>query len=115
MSVKLLKKLRLLNEYFLREPPAHLSRANHSRQAVWAYFEMQDLVLEGFLDISELENDYFVFNPTIPALIGRQTKKKHMVGEEIEVKLLSVDFIFLDTKWELITKMARVKKAKRRR
>lgn len=102
-SVKLLKKLRLLNA-FLKENPSQVYEATVTRiKPFGLYFEIKELSLEGFLHISELENDYFIFLPESNQLVGKHNGQKHQVGESLKVAPLSVDLILLEAKWTLIT------------
>lgn len=100
-SVKLLKKLRLLKDY-LRDDPERFYTAVITRiKPFGIVFEMQDLFLEGFLHISELEDDYFTYEQKGPSLVGRGSKKRHVVGNQIQVRPLTVDLIHLECKWEI--------------
>lgn len=100
-SVKLLKKLRLLNKY-LHENPSKVYKAMVTRiKPFGLFFELQEFFLEGFLHISEIGADYYVFDPKKPALIGKHTGDTFISGREITVRLLAVDFILLESKWEM--------------
>ncbi len=101
-SVKLLKKLRLL-EHYLKEDPARTYQASITRiKPFGVFFELPGLMLEGFLHISELEDDFFVFDPVRNTLYGKMTGKRHFHGEEIPVRLDAVDCILLESKWSLM-------------
>lgn len=102
MSVKTLKKLRLLKRYFEQDPERLYDAAISKVKPFGIYFEIQPYMLEGFLHISELENDFFIFDPRQNALIGEKTKKKHSVADKIQVRLKSLDFILQESKWELL-------------
>lgn len=112
MSVKSLKKLRLLKKWLEEDPSKEYSAFITRIKPFGLFFEMRTLFLEGFLHISELENDYFIYDSAVPMLVGESTGKKHVVGEEIAVRPISVDLIHLDSKWELVsnTKRKRWKK-----
>lgn len=103
MNVKLLKKLRLLKRFYEEDPSREFSVMINKVKPFGIFFEVSELMLEGFLHISELENDYFVFEPKRGILIGKDTKKTHANGDKITVKLVSIDLIFLEAKWELVT------------
>lgn len=75
------------------------------------FFEISHLMLEGFLHISELENDYFIYNESQNALIGRSSGKTHRTGEALKVRPLAIDLILLESRWEL----ALPKKQRRRK
>lgn len=102
-SVKTLKKLRLLQHY-LNENPHQEHEALITRiKPFGIHFELVDLMLEGFLHISELENDYFVYDGVRNQLIGRSTRKTHFLGEKIKVLITQVDLILQESRWMLAT------------
>lgn len=101
-SVKLLKKLRLINHWMKEDPNTVYPATITKIKPFGLHFEMSDLMFEGFLHISELENDYFVYNAHKNALIGRSSGKIHEAGEKIEVRPLTIDLILLESKWELV-------------
>ncbi|HNA62892.1 MAG TPA: ribonuclease R, partial [Rhabdochlamydiaceae bacterium] len=101
-SVKMLKKLRLLDRW-MKDDPNEVYEAVVTRiKPFGLFFDLSHLMLEGFLHISELENDYFVFNAQQNALIGRTSGKTHIAGETIKVQPIAIDLIFLESRWELI-------------
>ena len=73
--------------------------------------------IEGFLHISELENDYFIYDESAPMLFGEKTGLQHKIGEELEVIPTHVDLVHLETKWELALKshLKRKRKKKKKR
>jgi ribonuclease R len=99
--VKILKKMRLLKQYH-KEEPSRLYKAFVTRiKPFGIYFEVEEIGLEGFLHISELENDYFIYSEHSQTLKGRATGKTHAAGESIEVFVESIDLILLETTWRL--------------
>lgn len=106
-SVKTLKKLRLLRNY-LNENPYQEHTAIITRiKPFGIYFELENLSLEGFLHISELENDYFHHDPVRNILIGKSTGKTHSLGEKIKVLITQVDLILQESQWMLATQTPR--------
>ncbi len=102
-SVKTLKKLRLLRHY-LNENPYQEHTAIVTRiKPFGIYFELENLSLEGFLHISELENDYFHHDPIRNILVGKSTGKTHSLGEKIKVLITQVDLILQESQWMLAT------------
>jgi ribonuclease R len=101
MSVKTLKKLRLLNTYFQEDPTRNYPALVTKIKPFGLFFELQDLSLEGFLHISELENDYFVFDEQRQALVGRRSGKVYKIADPIQVHLHRVDLIQIESKWAL--------------
>lgn len=109
-SVKILKKLRLL-KMWQKENPSRNYKAHVTKiKPFGLFFEIQDLFLEGFLHISELEGDYFIYDAEGTFLTGEKTGKKFTIGKEIEVHPTQIDLIYLETKWMLVQK--RPKKSK---
>ena len=105
MSVKTLKKLRLLHAYFREDPEREYQAVVTKIKPFGLFFELQDLMLEGFLHISELENDYFIYDEKRNILFGRSTGRVHKLGELIKVRLARVDLIVLESNWMLSTDM----------
>lgn len=102
-QVKLLKKLRLLDRFYKEDPYRHYTASVTRIKPFGLFFEVPELMLEGFLHISELENDYFVFDMQRGILKGRSSGKVHKVGEKITVMASSVDLILLESKWALVS------------
>lgn len=102
-SVKILKKLRLLKKWHKEDPDRVFSAVITRIKPFGIHFETKELFLEGFLHISELEDDFFIYEPSTPLLRGQYTSKRHLIGEEIFVQLLDIDFIHLDSKWKLFS------------
>lgn len=107
MSVKLLKKLRLLKGLLKEDPEKEYNAIITRIKPFGIFFEIADIMLEGFLHISMLEDDFFVFNAQRSILVGDKTGQKHFLGEAIKVKAEAVDFILLESKWELVTSKKR--------
>ncbi len=101
-SIKILKKFRLLHRWLQEDPHAVYDATVTRVKPFGLYFELTHLMLEGFLHISDLENDYFVFNPTQDTLFGRATGHIHKVGEILKVRPTSLDLVLLEAKWELV-------------
>lgn len=100
-SVKVLKKLRLLSRY-LSEDPTTLYEAVITRiKPFGLYFELVDLALEGFLHISELEDDYFHFDARKGTLCGKSSGIVHALGNRIQVMVTQIDLIVQESRWML--------------
>jgi ribonuclease R len=100
-SVVTLKKLRLLEKEFLRDPLRYHAAIVTKIKPFGLYFELIELMLEGFLHISELEDDYFIFDERASILKGRFTGHIHRLGEKIFVQIARIDLIFLESRWML--------------
>jgi ribonuclease R len=98
-SVVILKKLRLLEEL-------HQKDAAHEYQAIITrvknfgiYFEIVDLLLEGFIHISDLGEDYFIYEDEQMLLRGTRHGARYSPGDNLTVMLERIDFITQETKW----------------
>ncbi len=101
-SVKVLKKLRLLKNWQDKDPKKQYEAIITRVKPFGIYFEILDLMLESFLHISELENDYFVFDEQQEHLKGRHEGHIHASGNRIFVMLKEVNFIQQETIWNLV-------------
>lgn len=100
-SVKILKKLRLLDRYY-QEDPERVYQATVSRIKPFGIsFEINTLMLEGFLHISQLGNDYFLYDDSRAVLVGKHTGFTYTVGKVITVRLVAIDFVMQESKWEI--------------
>jgi ribonuclease R len=102
-NVVLLKKLRLLNQIHLDNPGKQYAAVVTRVKNFGFSFEILDFLLEGFLHVSELDNDYFVFDSQKQHLEGRHSNKIYASGERISVMLKDVNFISLEGKWSLVS------------
>ncbi len=100
-SVKQLKKLRLLLSYQKKNPDKEYIAAVTRVKPYGLFFEIPDVMLEGFIHISHLENDYFIYDEKRSTLVGKHTSKIHKIGEFLPVRLESVDLIELQAFWVL--------------
>lgn len=101
-SVVMLKKLRLIHTYHqedrYRSYDAMITRVKN----FGIYFEMFDLLLEGFIHISEIGEDYFAFDETKGHLRGTTGGEIYAPGDRITVMVREVDLVYQEAKWELI-------------
>lgn len=97
--VVMLKKLRLLDTIHKKDPyKEHVAIITRVKN-FGIYFEIMDLLIEGFLHISELEEDYFVFEESLMRLRGTRKGSIYAPGDRLTVILKDIDFISQETKW----------------
>lgn len=108
----LLKKLRLLKKVVTLDPHHHFKAVVMEIKPFGLIFEVVELFMEGFLPISQLGEEYFVFDAKSKRLIGNRTQHSFGPGDKIEVTLAHLDLITQETKWSLLTK--KTKRGKRR-
>jgi ribonuclease R len=55
------------------------------------FVELTDLFVEGFVPLSSLADDYYVYRERLRAIIGQHTKRVFRLGERIRVCLVRID------------------------
>src|SRR5947208_7586863 len=53
--------------------------------------ELPDVLVTGLVHVSSLANDFYLFEPTQRRLIGRRSRKRFSVGDEVRVFVVRVD------------------------
>jgi len=53
--------------------------------------ELPDVLLTGLIHVSSLNDDFYAFNPTQRQLIGRQSRRRFSVGDQLRVFVARVD------------------------
>ena len=100
--VVLLKKMRLLKVLHQKDPYKEYEAVVTRVKNFGIYFEVLELMLEGFLHVSELEQDFFVFEEKAQRLRGVYHNYGYGCGDTLTVMLHDVDLILLESKWYLI-------------
>jgi ribonuclease R len=98
-SVTILKKLRLLQDMHQKDPGQEFQAIITRVKNFGIYFEIIDLLLEGFIHISDLGEDYFVYEEEKMLLRGSRHGDRYSPGDKLSVMLQSVDFVSQETKW----------------
>lgn len=109
-SVKMLKKLRLLETMAQEEKYRHYPAVVTGIKPFGFFFEILDLMLEGFIHISEIGDDYFVYDEARMKLEGRRTGTAYHPGNKIDVVLKDIDLIMQETKWQLVSPQGSAKR-----
>lgn len=102
-SVVLLKKLRMLETQKKIEPMRQYEAVITKVKNFGIYFEVLELMLESYLHVSQLEDDYYVFDEDRITLRGNRTGKSYHAGDRITVMLNSVDLVMQESRWSLIS------------
>jgi ribonuclease R len=102
-SVNVLKKLRLLSHMHAQDAYKEYDAIITRVKNFGIYFEIIELLLEGFIHISDLEEDYFVFEEERMRLRGTKRGGLYAPGDRLTVMLKDVDFISQDTKWYIVS------------
>lgn len=111
-SVVLLKKYRLLEQY-LKEDRFRQYEAVITRVKPFGiFFEIMELMLEGFIHISELGTDYYEFEERNQRLVGSRRGELFASGDKILVMLKDLLLITCESTWEIVSQEARKKPKK---
>lgn len=101
-NVVLLKKLRLLESVRQKEPNFQFEALVTKVKPFGIYFELTDYMMEGFLHVSDLSNDYYVFDEEQMRLQGRRSGESFQLGSPVTLMLLETDFVTLECHWGLV-------------
>lgn len=101
-NVVLLKKLRLLKTRQDEDPKRQYEAIVTRVKQHGITFEILDYMLEGFLHVSELESDYYLYEDVHKLLRGKYSGGTFCAGDRIVVMLKEADFITLESRWHLV-------------
>lgn len=108
-SVSLLKKLRLIDKSHDADPKRRWKAIVTKVHSFGLFFELTDLMFEGFLHISEIGADYYIHDEERNQLVGEASGESFRCGDPIGVFLESIDLIRGEARW------MRSKKRRKRR
>jgi len=101
-SAMLLKKLRLLGSMTEETKQRQFECVVTRVKPFGIYFDAIELMLEGFLHVSELENDYFVYDDRKMRLIGSRHDITYVAGDVIYVMVKKIDYILKEASWQIV-------------
>jgi ribonuclease R len=101
-SVVQLKQLRYLEKVLKNDPNAIYTAAISKVKPFGISFQLEFLLYEGFLHVSELSHDYYEFVQKKNALIGERTGHTLTNGEIVNVRIVSVNLVERLCKFELV-------------
>lgn len=110
-SVISMKKLRLLSDILKEEKDRTFEAIVTRIKPFGIYFDVVEFMLEGFIHISELEDDYFIYNDYTSSLNGRFKGYDWKAGNSLLVKCESTDLILGDARWVLVEKLEKASPA----
>lgn len=102
MSVLLLKKYRLLEQFYKEDTNRQYNAVITRIRPFGVTFEILELMLEGFIHISELGTDYYEFQEKSNRLVGTRRGEIFTSGEKITVMLKEIDLILCESKWYMV-------------
>lgn len=103
MSVKKLKKHRLLQHWQESDPKTIYNAFVTKIKPFGFFFEIKELFLEGFLHISEIGSDYYIYDAEVPIIYGRGSREEFRVGTPLTLRPTQINLIHQEVKWERVT------------
>ena len=100
--VKALKKLRLLNQHHEKDPHHQYEAVVTSIKPFGLSFDIRSLMLDGFVHISRIGDDYFHFDERNLSLTGSDHGQRYLMGDPVTVMPKGIDLITCECDWELI-------------
>ena len=107
-TVVTIKKLRLLDEQWRKKPKTAFEAVITRVKPFGVFFDITSLMLEGFLHVSELEDDYFLFNDRTSQLEGCDYGHTYGSGDRIFVQCDQVNILMQEASWTLVRKEPRI-------
>lgn len=101
MSVLTLKKLRYANDKKKENSRKQYEAVITKIRPFGFSFEVLELMLEGFMPLSQLD-DYYTYDEKKQSLRGERRKKMFALGDKVTVHLKGVDLIHLEAFWDLV-------------
>ena len=113
--VRLLKKLRLLKALEEEEPQREYDAVITEIKSFGLVVEILGLMLDGFIHVSELGDDYYAFEERKRRFVGQDTGTILALGDSVVVTLKSVNLVTIESRWQLAFEEVTVNKKKRRK
>ena len=101
-EVLALKKLRLLEQHRAKNPLREWTAVVSEVKPFGIAIEIVDLMLDGFIHVSELGDDYYVFDERTLTLKGRRWGESFRCGETMTVRLQTLNLITRECKWAFV-------------
>ncbi|MGE3953718.1 MAG: ribonuclease R family protein [Parachlamydiales bacterium] len=101
-EVLALKKLRLLDMHHQKSPLREWTAVVAEVKPFGISLEIVDLMLDAFIHISDLGEDYYLFDPHTLSLKGRRWGETFRTGETVTVRLESLNLITRECRWTLV-------------
>ena len=101
-SVVILKKLRLLDSMKKTEPRREYEAVVTKVKNFGIFFEIIETMIEGQLHVSQLDQDYFVYDAKKLRLVGSHHGHSFGPGDKLIVMLRDVNFITLESRWHFV-------------
>lgn len=101
-SLITIKKLRYLELQRRQHPHRRYRAIITSVKPFGIFFDIVDVMIEGFLHVSELEDDYFMFDDSRSLLWGCDYGITYRSGDHIIVQCTDVDILMQEASWQMV-------------
>ena len=99
-------KMNMVDIKRIREAGKHLNKQYKglitSVQSYGFFVEIPELLVEGLVHVSTLNDDWYEYRSRQNLLVGRKSKTTYRVGDLIDIKILKVDILKYQIDLELI-------------
>jgi ribonuclease R len=100
-SVLALKKIRFLKQMFSQSPeeiyPAMITKI----KPFGVFFELKGLQIDGFIHVSDLGDEYYIYNDKKNMFTGESSGVCYITGADIHVSILDIDLLKQQVFWHL--------------
>jgi ribonuclease R len=111
-SVLSLKKIRYLKkmheESYQEILPAMITKI----KPFGVYFELKGLQIDGFIHVSELGDEYFIYHDKQNSFTGEKTGVSYSTGIEFSVQIVDVNLLRQEVAWKVVCLEKKTKKEK---
>ena len=97
-----LKKIRLLQKCYMEDRGNSYEALVSKIRPFAIFFDLVDYYIEGSIHISELGNEYFVFDSKKHALVGKRSGLTLALGSRIRVKIISLSLTLQEIVFALV-------------
>lgn len=101
-EIRTLKKLRLLQKHRQEDPKKEFSAMITAVKPHGVFFDVHGCMVEGFLHVSELTDDFFIFDDLHNCLVGERRGHCYKCGDFLRLRCLAVDLITQTANWRLV-------------
>jgi ribonuclease R len=101
-TVRLLKKLRLLDKMMNEQVDIEFEALVTRVKPFGIVFEIPSLMMEGFIHVSNIGDDYYEYSERTGGLTGSRGGKKYNPGVKIMVECTRRNLITLESDWSLV-------------
>jgi uncharacterized membrane protein len=102
-----IKKLRLLAKHYQEDPERRYKVIINRIKPYNIYFELVEFFLESSIHISEIHDDFYIYDQKQMSLLGQRTKRKFSYGDEMWVKIEKIDLLLFKIKWKIEQKVSK--------